>query len=88
MQVRINTNNNGFVEIERTDYGISVTSCDEKGNVTRRDGFDEGEIIIALDLLRYMRDKNQKSAYLINESISKSLQKLFDDNLEEFKILQ
>ena len=28
--MRINTNNNGFVEIERTSYGISVANCDEQ----------------------------------------------------------
>lgn len=59
--MRINTNNNGFVEIEKTSYGISVASCDEQGFVTRRDGFDEGEIIMALNLLRYMRDEDQKN---------------------------
>lgn len=87
--MRINTNNKGFVEIERTKHGISVASCDEQGYVTRRDGFDEGEIIMALNLLRYMRDEDQKSVYLIDENTRNYLRNLINNgDMEEYRIFQ
>ena len=86
--MRINVNNNGFVEIERTGYGISVASCDDKGVVERRDGFTEGEIISALNLLRYMRDCDTKTVYLFDEHTREYLVNLLrSGDIEEFPVL-
>ena len=87
--MRINVNNNGFVEIERTPYGINVMSCDDKGYVTRKDGFDEGEVIMTLNLFRYMRDEGQKSVYLMQNDTKEYLKNLIrNGDLNEFQIFQ
>ena len=87
--MRIETNNNGFVEIERTSRGISVASCDSKGYVDRRDSFDDGEVIMALNLLRYLRDKDEKSVYLLSDHMREYLRSLLTNHdIEEFRIFQ
>jgi len=57
----LEVNNGGFIKVERVDCGIIVTSYDHKGTAERRDFFDNGDIVMVLNLLRYMRDENYKS---------------------------
>ena len=90
--MRINVNNGRFLEIERrrpSNYGITVASCDSNGYVERRDGFDEGEIVMAINLMRYMRDNGMKSVYLMDDLTRDHLRNLIDSGcLEEFTIFQ
>ena len=87
--MRINVNNNGYIEIDPAAYGITVTSYDNKGNVMRRDGFDEGEIVMSLNLLRNMRDDGQKSVYLMQDDTKEYLRNLIrNSDLSEFQIFQ
>ena len=50
----------------------------DTGNVYRADSFDDGDIVMALNLLRFMRDNGQKTAYL----------KYGDNQYEDFRIFQ
>ena len=87
--MRINVNNNGYVEIEKSAYGIRVTSCDADGTIERKDGFTEGEIIMVLNLLRYMRDSDTKSVYLFDEYTRNYLDNLLrNGDIDEFRIFQ
>ena len=87
--MRINVNNGRFLEIEPTSYGVSVASCDSKGFVERRDGFDMGEIVMAVNLMRHMRDNGMKSVYLMDDSTRAYLRNLIDGgDVEEFTIFQ
>ena len=87
--LKIEVNNNGYVEIEESGYGIRVTSCDTDGTVERKDGFTEGEIIMVLNLLRYMRDSDTKSVYLFDEHTRNYLDNLLRyGDIEEFRIFQ
>lgn len=87
--LKIEVNNNGYVEIEESGYGIRVTSCDADGTVERKDGFTEGEIIMILNLLRYMRDSDTKSVYLFDEYTRNYLDNLLrHGDIEEFRIFQ
>lgn len=87
--MRIETNNGNFVEIEYIRGGISVASCDAKGYVERRDKFDNGEIIMALNLLRNMRDSGQKSAYILENFALKTLEETGSiDYAEEYRVFQ
>lgn len=57
----LEVNNGGFIKVERVDGGIIVTSYDHKGTAERRDFFGNGDIVMVLNLLRYMREENYKS---------------------------
>lgn len=50
----------------------------DTGNVYRADSFDDGDIVMALNLLRFMRDNGQKTVYL----------KYSDNQYEDFRIFQ
>lgn len=50
----------------------------DTGNVYRADSFDDGDIVMALNLLRFMRDNGQKTVYL----------KYVDNQYEDFRIFQ
>ena len=87
--LKIEVNNNGYVEIEKSAYGIRVTSCDADGTIERKDGFTEGEIIMVLNLLRYMRDSDTKSVYLFDEHTRNYLDNLLrNGDIDEFRIFQ
>ena len=87
--LKIEVNNNGYVEIEESGYGIRVTSRDADGTVERKDGFTEGEIIMVLNLLRYMRESDTKSVYLFDDYTRNYLDNLLrHGDIEEFRIFQ
>ena len=79
---RIPVNNGGFLEIEVVWGGMMISSVDEDGTVYRRDVFDDGEIVMAINLLRHMRDENIKSVFLKHEYDSG------DDSVDEFRLFQ
>ena len=86
--MKIEVNNGCFVEIEQKNYGICITSYDEKGTVKRRDGFNDGEIIMALNLLRNMRGCG-KSAYILDDFALKILRDSGGiDYADEYRIFQ
>lgn len=90
--MRIAVNNGGFTEIERTKWGISVARCDSKGYVEGRENFDDGEIVMALNLLQQMRDNDIKSALVPcgnEEEMHRFLSNLLHNgDLLEFRIFQ
>lgn len=90
--MRIEVNNGGFTEIERTKWGISVARCDSNGYVEERENYDDGEIIMALNLLRYMRDNGIKSAlvpYGREDEMHRYLSNLLNNgDLLDFRIFQ
>lgn len=63
---RIKVNNNCVVEIADIGqgHGIRIGSMDENGTMYRMDFLSDGDIIAALNLLRYMQDNDLKSVYL------------------------
>ena len=73
----VEVNNGGFIRIERKDGGVLVTSYDYYGNVERRDRFDNGDIVMVLNLLRYMKDEDYKSVL-----------PCLEDTMYSFKIFQ
>lgn len=89
---RIEINNGAFLEIENTKYGISVAHCDAMGYVKERDTFDDGELVMVLNLLRYMRDNGSKCAYAFpyrEEECQRFFRNNIDDGtLVEFRIFQ
>jgi len=84
MAKRIDVNNSNFIEIESKGGGVSVASCDKMGYVERRDYFDDGEIVMALNLLRYMRDQGMKTVYLIHTPDEQTGTR----DMEDFRIFQ
>lgn len=89
---KIEVNNGCFLEIENTKWGVSVAHCDSKGYVEERETFDDGEIVMALNLLRYMRDQGSKCAYVMPYR-EEEYQRFFRNNIDrgdlvEFRIFQ
>lgn len=68
---RLNVYKNGGLTI------VSHMDADT-GNVYRADSFDDGDIVMALNLLRFMRDNGHKTVYL----------KYGDNQYEDFRIFQ
>lgn len=89
---RINVNNGGFIEIESTGHGITVTHCDSMGYVEERNMFSNDEIVMVLNLLSYMRDNDSKCAYAFpyrEEEYRRFFSTNIDHgNLVEFRIFQ
>ncbi len=88
--MKIEVNNGREIAIETTKFnGISVKTLDAHGEVEDRDVFEEGEIVMAINLLRYMKLNDRKSAWIMNDQIEKYLSNLIDNgDLEEFRIFQ
>lgn len=87
--MEIEVNNGRVISFEHWDRGVIVESLDEHGKIERRDVFDEGEIVMAVNLLRYMRDNDMKSAWLMDNDTKRYLSTLIDNgDLEEFRIFQ
>lgn len=89
----IEVNNGGYIKIEYDGYGITVTSCDHTGQIDRLDRFYNDEIVMALNLLRYMRDNDRKSVYLRGWENAESFNRVFgnliqNEDFEEFRIFQ
>lgn len=89
--MKIEVNNGCTVEIKRGSgaSAIVVTHRDEYGEVERRDGYSENELISVLNLLDYMRRSGEKSAYILEDFALKILNESGGiDYAEEFKIFQ
>ena len=91
---RIEVNNGCFLEIENTKWGggVSVAHCDSMGYVKERETFDDAEIVMALNMLRYMRDQNSTCAYVMPYPEEEG-QRFFRNNIHygdlvEFRIFQ
>jgi len=57
----IDVNNGRTLELEAVNNGLQVTSWDSNGEMDRRDFFSEGEVVMTVNLLRYMVDNHLKS---------------------------
>ena len=57
----IDVNNCRTLELEAVNNGLRVTSWDSNGEIDRRDFFSGGEVVMTINLLRYMRDHGHKS---------------------------
>lgn len=85
----IEVNNRCKLELTPKGEGATVTSKDEHGDEIRRDYFDAGEIVAALDLLRYMRDEGKKEVYIFHDDTRQYLLNLIDNGyVEDFRIFQ
>lgn len=85
----IEVNNGGTLELEPGRNGITATSRDGSGTVTRRDFFDDGVLVMALNLLRYMRDNGTPEIYLLSDEMKLYLQNLLrNGDIEEYRIFQ
>ena len=88
MKKIIEVNNGRNIEINFTNGGC-IVSTTEDGKAERRDSFDDGEIIMAINLLRYMRDEDMKSVYLFNQETARYLDNLLRyGDIEDFRIFQ
>lgn len=100
--MRIEVNNGGYTDIERTAGGISVVHNGSHGYVYMgrnkeiiyggRENYNDGEIIMALNLLQYMRDNDIKSALVPSgheDEMRRYLSNLLNNgDLVEFRIFQ
>lgn len=90
--MRIEVNNGGSMEIVLTGHGIAVHHRNSDGTLYDIDTYDDGEIVMALNLLRYMRDSGIKSAlvpYGHEEEMHRYLSNLLGNgDLLEFRIFQ
>ena len=89
---KIEVNNGRHIEIESTPYGISVSHFDGKGEYEEGERFSDGEIVMALNLLRYMRDQNSTCAYVMPWREEEG-RRFFRNNIDhgdlvEFRIFQ
>ena len=89
---RIEINNGCFLEIENTNRGVSVAHCDSMGYVKERETFDDAEIVMALNMLRYMRAQGSTCAYIMPHREEEG-QRFFRNNIDhgdlaEFRIFQ
>lgn len=83
--MKIEVNNGRYIEITEN----FVTNYGSNGEIERRDYFSDGEIVMALNLLRYMKDYDMKSAYLFDASTRHYLRNLIDNgDVEEMRIFQ
>ena len=90
MKKIIEVNNGRNIEITFTNGGCIVATT-EDGKKERRDSFDDGEITMAINLLRYMRDEGMKSVYLFDrergtDTYLRSL--ISSGDIEDFRIFQ
>lgn len=87
---RIPVNNGCTLEVSFDAHNNLVcTDLDENNQVWRRDSFNEGEVVMALNLLRYMRDAGMKEAYLLDPTGKELLYGPIKSGLvESFQIFQ
>ena len=87
--MKIEVNNGCTLELVEANGGLSAISRDEKGNTVRRDHFDAGEIVAVMNVLRYMRDEDQKEVYLFDEDTRNYLRNLIaNGDITDFRIFQ
>ena len=89
---RIEVNNGCSLEIVQTRHGIAVHHRNENNTITDIDTFDDAEIVMALNLLRYMRDQDSTCAYVMPYREEEG-QRFFRNNIHygdlvEFRIFQ
>lgn len=89
---KIEVNNGCSLEIVETYHGIAVHHRNENNIVTDIDTYDDGEIVMVLNLLRYMRDQGSKCAYIMPYR-EEEYQRFFRNNIDhgslaEFRIFQ
>ena len=89
---RIEVNNGCALEIAETKNGIAVHHRNADNAVSDIDTYDDGEIVMALNLLRYMRDQNSTCAYVMPYREEEG-QRFFRNSIDhgdlvEFRIFQ
>ena len=85
----IDINNGCTLELEPKPGGITATSRNAAGSVERRDFFGDEVIVMALNLLRYMRDNDTPEIYLLSDEMKLYLQNLLrNGDIEEYRIFQ
>lgn len=91
---RIEVNNGCTVEIEDSPGGVTVRHRNDHGDFIDidTDQFTDGEIVMALNLLRYMREQDSKCAYVLpyrEEEYRRFFSTNIDHgNLVEFQIFE
>ena len=89
---KIEVNNGCSLEIVETHHGIAVHHRDRNNTITDIDTFYDGEIVMALNLLRYMRAQGSTCAYIMpyrEEEGQRFFRNAIDHgNLVEFRIFQ
>lgn len=85
----IEVNNGGTLEIESERDGLVFTSRESSGAIYRRDRFGDDVIVMAANLLRYMRDNGIPEIYFLSDEMKLYLQNLLrNGDIEEFRIFQ
>lgn len=85
----IEVNNGGTLEIESERGGLVFTSRESSGAIYRRDHFGDDVIVMAANLLRYMRDNGIPEIYFLSDEMKLYLQNLLrNGDIEEFRIFQ
>ena len=83
----IEVNNGGTLELAAERNGITLTSRDSAGKVERRDFFGDANLVMAANLLRYLRDNGTAEVYLLSEDMRLYLQNLIrSGDIEEYRI--
>ena len=84
MKIKVKANDGGSVDLIKTHRGVAVHSRDENNTITRVDTVNAEEVLMARDLLRYMRDNGLKSVYLLEKEPV-----FFEDPVyKEFRVLE
>ena len=87
MSKTIEVNNGCSVELIPMHNSVIIHNRDENNCVYRIKSFSDGEIIMALNMLRYMRQEHISTAYLLDEIALKDLREHGDmDNVVDFTI--
>jgi len=87
--MRIDTNNGRHLQIDQYKDGVLVMHFDERDRVEWSDFFDEGDIVMAINLLGYLRDNNMKEVFLMDEYTQHYCQNLIaNGDISFFQIFQ
>ena len=89
----IYTNNGCKIQIVPTQCGIDVHHRNENNTIYDVDTYRDDEIVMALNLLHYMKDNGKESAYVCGWSNEENFRLVYDTpirsgDLEEFRIFQ
>ena len=87
--MRIDLNNDDFLDFRRNGPGVTVSRCNSKGNFEYVHYYTDSEIVAALNLLDFMRSNGRKDAYLFDDGTRRYLDNLLrSGDIQTFPILE
>lgn len=85
----IEVNNGRKINLQFAECSVVVSKIDSNGKIERCYQIEDGEIIMLLNLYQRLRQKGEKSAYILNDFTRTILKDTgADDFVEEYQIIQ